>query len=398
MAYRIDAELARRDGPCFPARIGIEATERIDCRQGSERVVADGVGAKRRAHARIVVSHAERADEIRGIAAPARPFVCHAWRQVLTEAEARAREVAEKLGDCVEADMGGGPHPQPAERRPIAPVAALRADEQRAADALGFRQQPERLSAEAVPDDQHVARQVPQSSGRIEQRPVAHARRHLAQVAVFRATDAAVIEGQDAEAPLREICRELGVIGLRHAGRRHDEQRPAGPECRGADRVAVGRGERYLHEFHRSDARPTRISPSMKRTCRWACIRFTSQAAIALPGIVATPITTPVANVCSSSSAKRWNSAALQTSSAMLIIASVASTAGPAMPVPSSSEIMITPAPLATPLARPNTAEPTARPVVPSAMRRRFSARPTATEASTTMPSTGPVARASRTL
>src|SRR5260221_4123191 len=44
----------------------------------------------------------------------------------------------------------------------------------------------------------------------------------------------------------------------------------------------------------------------------------------------------------------------------MLIIASVASTAGPAMPVPSSSEIMITPAPLATPLARPKTAEPTA--------------------------------------
>ena len=47
----------------------------------------------------------------------------------------------------------------------------------------------------------------------------------------------------------------------------------------------------------------------------------------------------------------------------MLISASVASTAVAVMPVPSSSDTRITPVPVAMPVARPNTPEPTARPV-----------------------------------
>src|SRR5882724_11289043 len=128
MAYRIHAELARRDGARFPTRIGIEATERIDCRQGSERVVADGVGTKGRAHACIRLIHAERADEVARVAAPARPFVRYAGRQILAEAQARAWEVAEQPGYGVQAEVRRRPHPQLSERRPVAPVAALRAD------------------------------------------------------------------------------------------------------------------------------------------------------------------------------------------------------------------------------------------------------------------------------
>src|SRR4029077_1373156 len=293
-----------------------------------------------------------------------------------------------------------GQHPEAAERRPVAPIAALRAHQQRGGDVCRLGQEAERLAAEAVADHQLRARTQETPCGRgVEQRPVAHAGARVSQRSIARAADAAIVERENAEAALGEIAGVLRVIGLRHAGSRHDEHRLlARAVHRGAERGAVVRFERYLHEFHSSEAPPMRISVSRKSTCRCACMRFTSQAAIALPGIVATPITTPVIAVCWSRSAKRWKRAALQRSSATLISASVASTAWPDMPVPRRSETLMTPTPLATPLARPNTVEPTASPVRPSAIFRRLSTRRSGTEAMTTTPSTVPIARASSSL
>src|SRR3954468_13520630 len=214
-----------------------------------------------------------------------------------------------------------------------------------------------------------------------------------------RAADAAIVEGEDRESALGEVSRELRVVGLRHAGRRHDERRALRrPVDRGTEAVAVPGGKPYLHEFQRSEAPPAMIRPSMKRTCRWACMRLTSHAATALPGIVATPTITPAITVSSDRSEKRWKSTAFEMSSTMLIRASVASTACPDMPVPRSSETMITPTPLATPCARPNTLEPTARPRLPRAIAWRFRYRRTGTETITMMPSIVPMARASSAL
>ncbi len=133
-------------------------------------------------------------------------------------------------------------------------------------------------------------------SGCVQQRPVAHARLHLPERTVQRAADAAIVEGQHREAALGEEGGELAVVGLRHAGRGHHQHgaaiRRRGLEQRRAEPVAVAR--RQLHECHSMEPPPTRISPSMKSTCRCACMRATSQAPRALPGIEATPITTPV--------------------------------------------------------------------------------------------------------
>src|ERR671934_91922 len=57
---------------------------------------------------------------------------------------------------------------------------------------------------------------------------------------------------------------------------------------------------------------------------------------------------------------------------------------------------MMTPTPLVRPLARPNTVEPTARPVRPRAILRRFSARRSGMENMTTTPSTATIATAAR--
>ena len=94
-------------------------------------------------------------------------------------------------------------------------------------------------------------------------------------------------------------------------------------------------------------------------------MRETSHAAIALPGMLATPITRPVSSAAVSSSSKRWKSAALARSMTIETSASVASTAGVARPAPSSSDTRITPAPLAMPAAKPNTPEPVTIPLVP---------------------------------
>ena len=82
----------------------------------------------------------------------------------------------------------------------------------------------------------------------------------------------------------------------------------------------------------------------------------------------------------------------------MVISASVASTAGPARPEPSSSEIRITPVPVAMPLARPNTPPPAARPAGPRTISCFLRILRSGTEAMITRPSTMPSARASRML
>src|SRR5262245_26226755 len=129
-----------------------------------------------------------------------------------------------------------------------------------------------------------------------------------------RAADAAVVEGQHGEAALRQEGGELAVVLLRHAGRRHDEDHPAVARLRLHQRRAqlVAVACRQLHECHSMKPPPTRIRPSMKSTCRWACMRSTSQAPSALPGIEATPITTPVVKCSASSSEKSWNSRDLE--------------------------------------------------------------------------------------
>ncbi len=81
-----------------------------------------------------------------------------------------------------------------------------------------------------------------------------------------------------------------------------------------------------------------------------------------------------------------------------MVSASVASTAGPLRPAPSSSDTRITPVPVATPLARPNTPAPTASPAVPRVADFLRSSRRSGTEAITAMPRMVPMARASSTL
>src|SRR5205085_3954026 len=163
--------------------------------------------------------------------------------------------------------------------------------------------------------------------GRVEQRPVAHAGLGAEHIPIARAPDTAIVEGEHAKAALGEVSRVLRVVRLGHAAGRHDDDGTLTlAEDRGADAMAIGSAQPYLHEFQSSDMPPIRVSASRNITCTCACMRFTSHAAIALPGIVATPITTPVTMVCSSRRAKRWKSAALHRSSTMLTSASVAST------------------------------------------------------------------------
>ena len=70
-------------------------------------------------------------------------------------------------------------------------------------------------------------------------------------------------------------------------------------ERHGAPQAARGAGHRshfsaqlaHRHECHSMDAPPTTIKLSMKSTCSLAPTRVTNQAATALPGMLATPIT-----------------------------------------------------------------------------------------------------------
>src|SRR3982751_5218495 len=94
------------------------------------------------------------------------------------------------------------PHPQSAEGWPVAPIAALRADDKSAGNALRLWQQADCLTAKAMADHQNVVREMAKGCGSIQQRPVAHARGHLAQVAVLRAANAAIVEREDAKAAL----------------------------------------------------------------------------------------------------------------------------------------------------------------------------------------------------
>src|SRR6185295_11421956 len=315
MADPAHAEVRGRHVPHLGRRSRVELEQLLHRAEGTERVVAEGVGAQRRGEAGVGVLDAQRADEISRVAAPARPFDRHPFRQVLAEAEARAREIAEQPRDAREGDVRHRPHPRPGERRPVAPIAALRADDQRRGDALRFRQEAERLAAEAVADDADLRERGKglHRRRRVEQHPVAHPRAHRADVPLQRLADAAIVEGQDPESLGCEPRREPGVVALRHARRRKNQHRLARFPAveRRAQPVTVGGGERHLHELTMSERPPIRISDSMNRTCRWACMRVTSQAATALPGMVAAPMTMPVKNASLSSSAKRWKSAAL---------------------------------------------------------------------------------------
>src|SRR5688572_17691049 len=129
-----------------------------------------------------------------------------------------------------------------------------------------------------------------------------------------RAADAAVVEGEDGEAALGQVGGELAVVLLRHAGRRHHHGGAAvggrRAEQRGAQPVTVARGQ--LHECQSMKPPPKRMRPSMKSTCRCACMRWTSQAPSALPGSEAMPITTPAKRCWRSSRSKRPNSSALE--------------------------------------------------------------------------------------
>src|SRR6185436_15856284 len=339
------AEVRRLQVAQFGARLRIELQQLAHRAERAEGIVAEGVGANGRGEARVALGDAEVADEIRRVAAPARPLDRHAFRQVLAKAEPGPREIAEKVGEPRQCQVRHRPHPCARGQGPVAPIAALRADDQRRGDAL-HGQQAERLAAEAVADDADLARAEEIHGGDgIEQRPVPHARAHLAHAAAEGLADAAVVEGQHPPSLLREPGREPRVVTLRHAGRRQDQHalRSLFAIEGRAQAAAVGGSEGYLHELMIRERPPIRISASMKSTCRWACMRVTSQAATALPGMVATPMTMPVNSDSLSSSANLWKSAALQRSRTMLIIASVASTAVPAMPVPSSSVTMITP-------------------------------------------------------
>src|SRR5438132_4011247 len=119
------------------------------------------------------------------------------------------RESSRGASSLPAGEMRRRPHPRSAERGPVAPVAALRADDQRAGDALRIGKQAERLAAEAVPDNQNFGGEEPEGRRRVEQCPIAHARRQLADVAISRAADAAIVEGERAEAALGEVAGEL---------------------------------------------------------------------------------------------------------------------------------------------------------------------------------------------
>src|SRR6185503_20476087 len=84
-----------------------------------------------------------------------------------------------------------------------------------------------------------------------------------------------------------------------HAFRGKSERHRA-PEaaCRAGHRSHLSAELGHRHECHSMEAPPTMIKVSMNRTCSLAPRRVTSQAATALPGMLARPITTPVENAC----------------------------------------------------------------------------------------------------
>src|SRR6185503_2642084 len=188
---------------------------------------------------------------------------------------------------------------------------------------------------------------------------------------------------------------EREVHALVGEGERHGAAQPA---RRPRDHGDLASELVQRHECHSMDAPPPTIKVSMKTTCSLAPTRVTSAAAMALPGMLATPITTPVKKACASSRLKRWKSAALVRSSAIDTSASVASTAGPLIPVPRRSDTRITPVPVASPLASPKMPEPTARPGRFSMTAFFLRILRSGTEAITAKPRMVPTERASSTL
>src|SRR5687767_9946603 len=214
------------------------------------------------------------------------------------------------------------------------------------------------------------------------------------------------LEGDGAHVLRQDLFLHRRQAHFVHVGERDVHALGREGERHGAAQAArrAGHGSHFPFElFHLAayqsiEAPPNRIRISMNSTWSFAPMRDTSLAAMALPGMLATPITTPVNRASVLSRSKRWNSAALARSITIEIIASVASTAGVARPAPSRSETRMTPEPLAIPAAKPNTPEPTVMPGVPMTILRAWKKRRAGTEAMIAQPSTMLSTRASSTL
>src|SRR5258706_6615994 len=116
VADPLHAEVRGRQVAHLGRRLRVELEQLLHRAERAERVVAEGVGAERRGEAGVGVLGAQRADEVGRVAAPARPFDRHAFRQVLAEADARAREIAEQPRDAGKGEVRHRPHPHPGER------------------------------------------------------------------------------------------------------------------------------------------------------------------------------------------------------------------------------------------------------------------------------------------
>jgi len=183
--------------------------------------------------------------------APARPFARDAAGEVLALAQRLHREVAERTGYGEQHQVRDQPHHGLAGARPVPPVAALRAEEQGGAIALDARHNAKAVAAEAVADAQQFLAggfpfEVIERARGIQLRPVVHARREAAQGAPARIADAAVVEGEDGKAGLRQVRGEFRVIAALDAGGGVQQHGAAaglsGAEQGGAQGKAVARG------------------------------------------------------------------------------------------------------------------------------------------------------------
>src|SRR6267378_1962346 len=89
------------------------------------------------AEARVLLLCAQRADEVIGVPAPARPLYGDTCRDVLALAERGSGEIAEQARDPRQQRVREQPHPRARGAAPVAPVAALRADRERRRESLG---------------------------------------------------------------------------------------------------------------------------------------------------------------------------------------------------------------------------------------------------------------------
>src|SRR5688572_27416327 len=147
------------------------------------------------------------------MAAPVRPLLRDAGRQVLPEAEPWAREVAhraaqgrdEQVPEREDAELPAG--------GPMAPVARLRADEVGGRDLVGGAGVAEQLAADGMADDEEavgleLAQRPAQRRVEVLLAPLAHRGVKALEALRPRAADAAVVEGHDVGSarghPLRE--------------------------------------------------------------------------------------------------------------------------------------------------------------------------------------------------